>query len=140
MPNSAQTIANLDAILGVLLEHRSESMKQWNTVSDRMGLMENSIHDVKVDIADVKHDVAEVKTDVAEVKTDVAEVKSDVAGVKTDMAENTEMTRVMADAKTAGRVLTKVTAWAGTIALAVGSIIWAVKEALGQNHNITPGP
>jgi len=131
MPN--QSHANLDAILGVLLEHRTESMKQWSTVSDRMGLMEDSI-------SGVSSDVAAVKADVAEVKADVGALKTDVGGVKTDMAENTEMTRVMADAKTAGRVLTKVTAWAGTIALAVGSIIWAVKEALGQNHNITPGP
>ena len=133
MPNSNPIHANLDAILGVLLEHRTESMKQWSTVSDRMGLMEDSI-------SGVSSDVAAVKADVAEVKADVGALKTDVGGVKTDMAENTEMTRVMADAKTAGRVLTKVTAWAGTIALAVGSIIWAVKEALGQNHNITPGP
>lgn len=124
MPNPSH--ANLDAILGVLLEHRSESMKHWSAVSDRMGLMESSIHDVKIDVAAVK--------------SDIAAVKSDVGGVKTDMAENTEMTRVMADAKTAGRVLTKVTVWAGSIALAVGSLIWAAKEALGQNHNITPGP
>lgn len=130
---SNQSHANLDAILDVLLEHRTESMKQWSTVSDRMGLMEDSI-------SGVSSDVAAVKADVAEVKADVGALKTDVGGVKTDMAENTEMTRVMADAKTAGRVLTKVTAWAGTIALAVGSIIWAVKEALGQNHNITPGP
>jgi len=133
MSNSNPVHANLDAILGVLLEHRTESMKQWSAVSDRMGLMETSI-------ADVKSDIADVKSDVADVKVDVAAVKGDVGGVKKDMAENTEMTRVMADAKTAGRVLTKVTVWAGSIALAVGSLIWAVKEALGQNHNITPGP
>jgi uncharacterized protein (UPF0335 family) len=131
MPN--QSHANLDAILGVLLEHRTESMKQWAAVSDRMGLMEDSISSVSSDIADVK-------TDVAEVKADVGALKTDVGGVKTDMAENTEMTRVMADAKTAGRVFTKVVGWAGTIALAVGSIIWAFKEVLGRNHNITPGP
>lgn len=133
MTNSNPVHANLDAILGVLLEHRSESMKHWSTVSDRMGLMESSIHDVKSDIA-------EVKSDVADVKTDVASVKTDVGGVKKDMAENTEMTRVIADAKTAGRVFTKVVAWTGTISLAVGSLIWAVKEALGHNSNITPGP
>ena len=131
MPN--QSHANLDAILGVLLEHRTESMKQWAAVSDRMGLMEDSISSVSSDIADVK-------TDVAEVKADVGALKTDVGGVKTDMAENTEMTRVMADAKTAGRVFTKVVGWAGTIALAVGSIIWAFKEVLGRNHSITPGP
>ena len=138
MPN--QSHANLDAILGVLLEHRTESMKQWAAVSNRMGLMEDSISSVSSDIADVKTDVAAVKTDVGALKMDVGAVKTDVGGVKTDMAENTEMTRVMADAKTAGRVLTKVTVWAGSIALAVGSLIWAAKEALGQNHNITPGP
>ena len=133
MPNQSPSHANLDAILGVLLEHRTESMKQWAAVSDRMGLMEDSISSVSSDIADVK-------TDVAEVKADVGALKTDVGGVKTDMAENTEMTRVMADAKTAGRVFTKVVGWAGTIALAVGSIIWAFKEVLGRNHNITPGP
>lgn len=114
-----------NALLKILMEHRDTSLKHWEIVSDRMGLMEGSISSVKTDIADVK--------------TDIADVKTDVANVKKDMAENTEMTRVLADAKTAGRVFTKIIAWVGTIALAVGSTVWAFKEAIGHN-DITPGP
>ena len=105
-------------LLKILMEHRDTSLKHWEIVSDRMGLMEGSI---------------------TSVKTDIADVKTDVANVKKDMAENTEMTRVLADAKTAGRVFTKVITWVGGIALALGSIVWSVKEAMGHN-DITPGP
>lgn len=101
-----------NALLKILMEHRDTSLKHWEIVSDRMGLMEDSI----------------------------VEIKKDVADTKKGLAENTEMTKVVAEAKTATRVVTKVVAWVGTVMLAFGSIWWSVKEIMGMNNNITPGP
>lgn len=46
------------------------------------------------------------------------------AQLKTAMAENTEITKDIRDAVTAGRVATKVVKWVGGLAIA-GSAIWA---------------
>lgn len=99
-------------LLKILMEHRDTSLKHWEIMSDRMGLMEDSI----------------------------IEIKKDVAETKQGLAENTEMTKVVAEAKVATRVVTKVVSWAGVIMLGFGSIWWSVKEILGVNGNITPGP
>lgn len=101
-----------NALLKILLEHRDTSLKHWEIMSDRMGLMEDSI----------------------------VEIKQDVAATKAGLAENTEMTKVVAEAKVATRVVTKTISWIGAIMLAIGSIWWSVKEILGVNGNITPGP
>ena len=101
-----------NALLKILLEHRDTSLKHWEIMSDRMGLMEDAI----------------------------VEIKQDVAATKTGLAENTEMTKVVAEAKVATRVMTRAITWVGAVMLAVGSIWWSVKEILGVNGNITPGP
>lgn len=101
-----------NALLKILLEHRDTSLKHWEIMSDRMGLMEDAI----------------------------VEIKQDVAATKIGLAENTEMTKVVAEAKVATRVMTRVITWVGAVMLAVGSIWWSVKEILGVSGNITPGP
>lgn len=101
-----------NALLRILLEHRDTSLKHWEIMSDRMGLMEDSI----------------------------VEIKQDVAATKAGLAENTEMTKVVAEARVATRVMTKIVSWVGVVMLAIGSIWWSVKEILGANGNITPGP
>lgn len=101
-----------NALLRILLEHRDTSLKHWEIMSDRMGLMEDSI----------------------------ITIRKDVAETKAGLAENTEMTKVVAEAKVATRVVTKALSWFGVVMLAIGSIWWSVKEILGVNGNITPGP
>ena len=101
-----------NALLRILLEHRDTSLKHWEIMSDRMGLMEDSI----------------------------ITIRKDVAETKAGLAENTEMTKVVAEAKVATRVVTKALSWFSVVMLAIGSIWWSVKEILGVNGNITPGP
>lgn len=59
-----------------------------------------------------------------------------------ELATNTQITSAVHDAYTAGRVATRIVKWVGGVALAIGSIWWAVKEIshAGGGGGIGPTP
>ena len=58
--------------------------------------------------------------------------------IDTKLDANTEICATVKDAYTAGRVATKIIKWLGAIAIAGGSIVWAIAEITGQ-HKGPPG-
>lgn len=62
--------------------------------------------------------------------------------MRVELATNTEITAAVRDAYTAGRVATRIVKWVGGVALAIGSVWWAVKEIFnaGGGGGIGPTP
>jgi predicted translin family RNA/ssDNA-binding protein len=67
-------------------------------------------------------------------------LEADLKNMRSELEQNTAMTATVKDVMTTTRVATAVIKWVGAIALALGSIWWAIKEIAGRGGNITPGP
>ena len=60
--------------------------------------------------------------------------------MRAELTRNTEVTEAIRDAYTAGRMMTRIVKWVGAIAIAIGSIWWAIKEIAGHGSGIGPTP
>jgi uncharacterized protein with von Willebrand factor type A (vWA) domain len=75
-----------------------------------------------------------------EQKYRMGKMETEMATMRQQLQQNTDMTATVRDVMTTARVATAVIKWVGGIAIAVGSMWWAVKEIVSTAGNITPGP